>query len=165
MGEAPQSTTVGTPHYPGPMIATGQAHQSLEGSCFWTLTSKPCIGIRLLKLRKVRSRNTWAEEPGPRPLTALLPSGFPVPRAGLSELPDLRTVSRLSGPLLWLVCHRGPVSVQDSRGLSPAPGGLGVWLTGPRTKATPCPLDAPGGPSAHGPRRVATGCGAGTSPV
>lgn len=31
------------------------------------------------------------------------------------------------------------MSACDSRGLGPVPGGLGVWLTGARTEATPCP--------------------------
>lgn len=55
-------------------------------------------------------------------LAALVPSGVPASRAGVCQLLQLRSLPELTGPLLRLVCRRGPVSAQ---GLGPAQN-LGV---------------------------------------
>lgn len=160
-------------HWPGPRRAWHTA--TTRGPCWRALNWR----VRRLRLRdpggvksgvqgrpsRQLARRLWRPQPRPRPAAP----GVPASRAGVPELRGLCRVPELPGPLLRLVCRRGAVST----GVWGPPPTLGPWggtatpsgQPVPGLKLSPAPADAPGGPSAHGPRRAATGCGAVRSPV
>lgn len=132
---------------------------------------EPLLAFIIKAQRYGRRSSQWPQESlGPEGvpeavalLTAPLPPGLPAPRAGVSALRELHAVPWLPGPLLRLVHRGGPVST--AAGVSAHPGEAGGprpgW-TGARAEAAPAPAPAgaPGGPSARGPTRADTGCGA-----